>query len=293
MSKTKLALLSIGLLVIGYSIGSQSDERLIKEATSTGKSFISQQKYIEAKAMLEFVRKQDPKSVNAMLGQLDTLILANEYYENKEYQSAMVQLKILKESKDIESGLLKGVYELEKKIEQITGKNLEDDTNNSSGTIVSELITWDNIAASSYLSGQSRDYSPKQAIDRDATTAWVENGTGENANGVNEYIELSSQKLVTIEEIHMINGLANGVDTYNKNNRIKDIKIEFYNSQNPNEVEVITHTLEDKNSEYQIIKVGGKSADSIRIYIEDIYSDGSKYNDTCISEILTYGQAKD
>lgn len=295
MSKIKTLTLATIILLAGYSVGksqNKNEELIIKNAIDIGKKLISEQRYIEARTILGFVKNQRYEVPSGVLGQLDTLLLAQEYYEEEAYDLAKVQLKSLDDNKEIESGILRGVHELQNKIELATSKNeeIEVENENSVGGISQEIITWESINASSYLSGTAKDYSPARAIDGDVTTAWIENGLGENVNGIGEYIELTNSNNIRIDEIHLINGLANGMDTYNKNNRIEKIKIELYNNQNPNDIKTIYHTLQDGNIDYQVVPIGGIEANSIRIYIESIYNNGSQYNDTCISEIITYGQ---
>lgn len=294
MSKVKILALSTILLIAGYSIGksqNHNEEMLIKNAINIGKKLISEQKYVEARTILGFVQDQRHEVPSGLIGQIDTILLAQEDFDKQAYESATVRLKSLDENKNIESGILRGVVELQKEINLATNQKEEEvEADNNVGSLAQEIISWENVNASSYLTGTPKDYSPKRAIDGNVQSAWIENGVGENSNGVGEYIELANTDNIRVDEIQMINGLANGIDTYNKNNRIKKVRIEFYNTKNPNEKETIYHTFEDGNIDYQVISIGGIEANSIRIYIEDIYSDGSQYNDTCISEIITYGQ---
>ena len=49
--------------------------------------------------------------------------------------------------------------------------------------------------------------------------------------------------------------------------------------------------LEDNNIEYQTINVGNINTNSVKIIIEEVYTDGRVYQDTCISEVAIYGQS--
>jgi len=69
-----------------------------------------------------------------------------------------------------------------------------------------------------------------------------------------------------------------------KNNRIKKVIIEFSDKSQQ------VYELEDNNVEYQTIHIGGKDTSSIKITIQEVYTDGRLYEDTCISEIAIYGQ---
>lgn len=294
MSKVKILALSTVLLIAGYSIGksqNHNEEILIKNAINTGKKLISEQKYIEARTILGFIQGQRYEVPNGIIGQIDTLLLAQEDFEKEAYESATARLKSLDENKNIESGILRGVVQLQNEINIATNQNEKEVENeNKVASLVQEKIEWESVNASSYLSGKSKDYSPKRAIDGNIKTAWIENGPAERINGEGEFIELSSTNAIRVDEIHMINGLANGLDTYNKNNRVKKIKIELYNNQKPSDIKTVYHTFEDGKIDYQVVPIGGIEASSIKIYIEEVFTNGSQYNDTCISEIITYGQ---
>lgn len=57
------------------------------------------------------------------------------------------------------------------------------------------------------------------------------------------------------------------------------------------EVSTINHTFDDYNMDIENIEVPeGIEAYSMRIYIESVYTNNRKYSDTCISDLVIYGE---
>ena len=50
------------------------------------------------------------------------------------------------------------------------------------------------------------------------------------------------------------------------------------------------YELKDNNMNYQTIDIGGKNTNSIKITIQEVYTESRIYQDSCISEIAIYGQ---
>ena len=71
---------------------------------------------------------------------------------------------------------------------------------------------------------------------------------------------------------------------YMKNNRIKKVILEFSDKSQQ------VHELSDNNMDYQTIDIGGINTNSVKVIIQEVYTNGRKYQDTCISEISMYGQ---
>lgn len=131
------------------------------------------------------------------------------------------------------------------------------------------------LGASSHLD----NYTATNALDNDLQTAWVE---GVEDGGIGEWLEFSSTENKEVSGIKIINGYSKSEDLYYANNRVKKISIEL-----PNNV-VIEKELNDGMLGYQTVEFGSTvDARSIKITISDLYY-GSKYNDTCVSEIKLY-----
>ncbi len=78
----------------------------------------------------------------------------------------------------------------------------------------------------------------------------------------------------------LINGYARSEEIYKANNRVRKIEVAFDGKKYPIEME-----FKDMVMHPQIIEFHQPiTAEKVRITILDVYQ-GSKYNDTCISEI--------
>lgn len=133
------------------------------------------------------------------------------------------------------------------------------------------------VTASSILhSDGTFNYSVENIIDNDISTSWVEGAEG---CGQMEWIEFSADTEQKVSQINILNGYCKNQDIYTKNNRIKEVKVEFDDGT------YSTHTLKDKYNEWNFIKFDKEHiCKKIKIYIISVY-EGSHYNDTCVSEI--------
>ena len=137
------------------------------------------------------------------------------------------------------------------------------------------------VEASSYLTENlsSGEYShkPEYVLDDNLDTAWVE---GVKGSGVNEWILLKFDNEIPLEMIYIINGYAKSQSLYKKNNRVKEIRVEFSDGSYSD------LTLDDDTMDYQIFNFKESINTSyIKFTMLDVYK-GSKYDDTCISEII-------
>ena len=140
------------------------------------------------------------------------------------------------------------------------------------------------LYASSELEDKNGRYSVKNIIDENTSTAWVE---GKENSGINEFITIYipghprvSFGLYKIKKIGIINGYAKNNDIFKQNNRVKKLRLEYGDH-------VRTFALKDtivmqylKFNEPVLMK-------KFKITILDVYK-GSKYDDTCISEIKIF-----
>ena len=133
------------------------------------------------------------------------------------------------------------------------------------------------ITSSSFLGSDDKEnpylYCPDNVMDGDSITAWVEGVEGE---GVNEWIRFEFDSTMTISHIDILAGYFKSRRLFSENNRIAKIEMIFSDSTG------MEFLLEDKMG-WQTYELN-KETDSIKIIIKDVYR-GSKYNDTCISEI--------
>ena len=297
--KLKIIILSFicALLVTGCN---NKDTSLDKDAIEANtieeiSNLVSKEKFSEAGAVLDFAKKQIDISMENISGTIESLILAKDYYNKKEYDTALIHAT---EAYDFASGeqMVRAISDFKEKISKAKNsvdyndsneENLEDITSIPEDS-VSIPLEWNNIACSSYLHHKTKNYKPESAIDGKSDTAWIENG--KNEDGIGDYIELRNNNTVRIDKICMTNGFASDEKTYIRNNRIENIRIVFYDEQGE-EVSNITHTFDDNNLNIVPIEIiGGIQANSIRIYIESVYNEGRIDKDTCISDLAIYGE---
>lgn len=154
------------------------------------------------------------------------------------------------------------------------------------------------IEVSSELEG---NYSKMNLFDGSFETAWVEGVAG---SGIGEKIkiQLSDNRLAAI---CLVNGYTKNSETYTTNNRIKKVKIEkeIVDYQDPNKTSIKTYEQEIKDLPFSSINLsnfysmtstigdygeGYSKVRSISITILEVYK-GTKYDDTCISELYLLG----
>lgn len=158
------------------------------------------------------------------------------------------------------------------------------------------------VSASSELKSKNNKYSVKNLVDGNPETPWVE---GKKGYGINESIVLSTNPFYAnsagaykISRIGIINGYAKNASIFKKNSRVKKIRIDYKNyaccgncckdksaSMKENGSEVFT--LKD-TMEIQYLKFDEPVFTSnIKITILNVYK-GSKWDDTCLSEIMLF-----
>lgn len=154
----------------------------------------------------------------------------------------------------------------------------------------------------------NRKYPGINAVDRNPSTAWVE---GKNGNGVGEWLSfkidantyLPTTTPFSVERIGIIPGYAKNQKTWSENNRVKSLLVVVYTPQTSiaiipkKEIEWVAYRMNLKDeSKLQIFEF---PADKIAfnecpmtvtvwLKIEGVYK-GTKYDDTCISEVVFIG----
>ncbi len=130
------------------------------------------------------------------------------------------------------------------------------------------------VSATSTLYEKNYDHSPGNIMDGKLTTAWVEGvsgyGTGESIT-----LRLSSETLLTSITLHA--GYQKSASLYAKNCRPKGITVLFSDGSSR------SFDLQDVNAA-QTLSLGQVVTDSVTVRIDSVYA-GTKYQDTCISEI--------
>ncbi|MGW8958425.1 NADase-type glycan-binding domain-containing protein [Paenibacillus sp. NPDC055715] len=129
------------------------------------------------------------------------------------------------------------------------------------------------IVASSTLPDQAgNSYAARNIMDGDAGTAWCE---GVKGDGVGEWIKIDFGSMQELKGFELINGLAKSSNAFQANNRVKRMKLEFSNGQT---MMVNNDFLSNEFPD------GAVHTSFVKITIEAVEK-GSKYHDTCMSEI--------
>ena len=278
MKRLATIILTSTILLTGCS--SNDKIAMLENAVKSSKDLIAKEEFEQAKGLLVYVSQNGGSKIDGysnLNGQLDKLLLATEYYENEKYEESIKLLKELFNKEDTEGGIIKGVVALGVKIKEKT----ENDTIQVDNKVTSNLITWDNVYASSHLIQKSMNYKVENVIDDNPSTAWIE---GVSDDGIGQFIQFSSNNTFRVDKIDIINGFSKNQKTYMKNNRVKKVIIEFSDKSQQ------VYELEDNNMEYQTIDIGGINTNSVKVIIQEVYTNGRVYKDTCISEISVYGQ---
>ena len=274
MKRLATIILTSTILLTGCS--SNDKIAMLENAVKSSKDLIAKEEFEQAKGLLVYVSQNGGSKIDGysnLNGQLDKLLLATEYYENEKYEESIKLLKELFNKEDTEGGIIKGVVAL--------GAKIKEKTENDTIQVTSNLITWDNVYASSHLIQKSMNYKVENVIDDNPSTAWIE---GVSDDGIGQFIQFSSNNTFRVDKIDIINGFSKNQKTYMKNNRVKKVIIEFSDKSQQ------VYELEDNNMEYQTIDIGGINTNSVKVIIQEVYTNGRVYKDTCISEISVYGQ---
>ena len=278
MKRLAIIILTSTILLTGCS--SNDKIAMLENAVKSSKDLIAKEEFEQAKGLLVYVSQNGGSKIDGysnLNGQLDKLLLATEYYENEKSEASIKLLTELFNKEDTEGGIIKGVVALGAKIKEKT----ENDTIQVDNKVTSNLITWDNVYASSHLIQKSMNYKVENVIDDNPSTAWIE---GVSDDGIGQFIQFSSNNTFRVDKIDIINGFSKNQKTYMKNNRVKKVIIEFSDKSQQ------VYELEDNNMEYQTIDIGGINTNSVKVIIQEVYTNGRVYKDTCISEISVYGQ---
>ncbi|HMD70591.1 MAG TPA: DUF4424 family protein [Bryobacteraceae bacterium] len=132
---------------------------------------------------------------------------------------------------------------------------------------------------------QNPSYPVENLADFNNATAWV---AGKNG-GIGESVTLTLDKPLHVDQIGIVPGYGKSKQLYFANNRIEQLEVSV-NGGAPRPVtladEYITFTPHSWKA-YQLIELGPYSgeAKSITLTVKKVYP-GTRYNDTCISEIL-------
>ena len=149
------------------------------------------------------------------------------------------------------------------------------------------LTSLASMSASSFLrTDRWGQYQAWMAVDGSRETAWVEGAAGA---GIGEWIMLTFPGTIEIHSIGMDIGYNRNADTFAKNNRIKRATLIFSNGER------IELGFADRRGLQTIplVRAPGPNIETtyVKVVIEEVYR-GSRYDDTCLSEIEVWGKTK-
>lgn len=158
-----------------------------------------------------------------------------------------------------------------------------DETGAPLDALLTDEILIRRVEASSSLQGEL-SYHPDCIRDGRLSTAWVEGSSGD---GEGEWIEITFGKPEHITGIIIVNGYVQSEEFYRANNRIRDLNIQAISDADTLVYDV---TLCDQSFKEGQKPVGellpvSKNMRKCRFKINSVYK-GSRYHDTCISEIM-------
>lgn len=141
----------------------------------------------------------------------------------------------------------------------------------------SELVGDVKASATSALPPDSAgSYSADKLLDGIEDLIWCEGK--KDGPGIGESISMVLPSELAIKELRILNGVAHSEEVYKKNNRVTRIKVALSGG------ETLEAPVGDQFGEYQTISLDGKKTSEIKLTILETTA-GTKFNDTCMSEI--------
>ncbi len=172
------------------------------------------------------------------------------------------------------------VVELNESTDDLEAETKEDEEEEVYEFEPTDITKYLTFSASTELDGE---YSIQNIVDGDLSSAWVE---GAVEDGIGESIKVSCPYEFVVTSISIYNGYQKSESLLNANGQVKSVFLSSKDYEANYEFE-ITETIGTP----QVIAIEEKEQveqNEFTIYINDVYQ-GSKYSDTCISEILVYG----
>ena len=133
-----------------------------------------------------------------------------------------------------------------------------------------------NISATSeYISKKGNYYGAANLLDSNLETSWQE---GEEDSGIGQSIHFTFHEPTFINAMCIYNGKQTSLESFNENNRVAAFSLFEDN---------LTIELPDEMEPQYIVFENPLSEADVIFTLKDIY-EGSKWNDTCITEIKFY-----
>lgn len=145
---------------------------------------------------------------------------------------------------------------------------------------VEEVSTSDisSITASSVLTDSLSTHYARLICDGNTSTAWTESVDGP---GIGEFITIKFNGTYKMTNMRIYAGYQKTAVLYRANNRPKQITLTFSDGSQQ------VYTLTDQENAQTIKLDQAVDTQSVKITIDSVYK-GTKYDDTCISEVELY-----
>lgn len=141
---------------------------------------------------------------------------------------------------------------------------------------LSEITVIEATATSEYISTKGNNFSPTNLIDHDSATIWEE---GEEDAGVQQQLTFVFAEPAIVSAIRLENGKRTSKEEFYENNRMASFRVFDDNS-------VLVELLDSEEVQY-IVFENPIMQSQVVLTLESVFG-GTKWNDTCISEISFY-----
>ncbi len=142
-------------------------------------------------------------------------------------------------------------------------------------TEVCDAVGGVTYCGSSVLSPQAGNvYVPRNLVDDNLTTAWVE---GKGGDGIGEWIVADFGAVKRVTAIRLLNGYHKNVDVFKKNNRVREAEVVFSSGKRQQ------ISLQDRDGAQDIVMPEAIEARWVQVKIVSVFK-GEKFQDTAISE---------
>lgn len=149
-------------------------------------------------------------------------------------------------------------------------------------------VNWDVKCSSHLPSSGGNTYTVDMLNDGNFSTAWVE---GAKDNGIGEWVEFKIKnhpgkkaEATTFWGLNISNGYRKSKEIWKKNSRVKQLQMDI--NGKPRLLINLKDTMFNQNVSFKSFDI--KPGDVIRFTIIGVYP-GSKYKDTCITELIPMG----
>lgn len=142
--------------------------------------------------------------------------------------------------------------------------------------MLTEIVVTEATATSEYISTKGNNFSPANLIDNDSATTWQE---GEEDAGIQQKLTFTFSEPAIVSALRLENGKRTSKKEFYENNRMASFHI-F--DDNP----VLVELLDTEEVQY-IIFENPIMQSQVVLTLESVFS-GTKWNDTCVSEIAFY-----